>query len=73
MLAPIEVAAIDHDTGDSGTVATDPFSGTVDDDVGAVFDGLDEVAASAESVIDLGCVSLPSCLMLSGYKIINLQ
>jgi hypothetical protein len=34
-------------------VAADPFGGGVDDDVGAVVDGTDEVAACTEGVVDL--------------------
>ena len=35
VLAPVEVSAIDDDTGNRGTVAADPFCGGVDDNVGA--------------------------------------
>jgi len=37
-------------------VAADPFRGAVDDDVGSVGDGPDEVAAGAEGVVDLSRV-----------------
>lgn len=53
VLAPVEFTAVDDDTGDGGAVATDPFGCAVDDDVGAVIDGTDEVAACSEGVVNL--------------------
>lgn len=37
ILAPVKLAAIDDNTSDSGAVATDPFGGGGDDDVGSCF------------------------------------
>ncbi len=37
---PVEVAAVDDDAADRRPVAADPLGGRVDDDVGAVLDGL---------------------------------
>jgi hypothetical protein len=53
VLAPIELAAVDDDTANGGAVAADPLGGRVDDDVGAVLNGADKVAASTEGVVDL--------------------
>jgi hypothetical protein len=53
VLAPVELAAVDDDAADGGAVAADPLSRRVDDNVGAVLDGADEVAARAEGVVDL--------------------
>lgn len=49
--APVEFAAVDDDAADCGAVAADPFRGRVDDDVGAVLQGLHVVAACAEGVV----------------------
>lgn len=53
MLAPIEVAAIYDYTANCSSMAANPLCRGVDDNVGAVFDGLEVVATSAKSVIDL--------------------
>jgi len=53
MLAPVELPAVNDDAADCGAVATNPFCGGMDHDVGAVVDGADEVAACAEGVVDL--------------------
>lgn len=53
MLAPVELAGVDNDTADGGTMATDPLGSRVDDDVGTVFDGSNKVTASTESVVNL--------------------
>jgi hypothetical protein len=53
--APVELAGVDDDAADGCAVAADPFCGGVDDDVGAVVDGTEEVAACAEGVVDLVC------------------
>lgn len=37
VLAPVELAAVDDDTSDSGAMAADPFGGGGDDDVGSCF------------------------------------
>lgn len=50
--APVELAAVDDDAADGGAVAADPLGRRVHDDVGAVLDGPQEVAARAESVVD---------------------
>lgn len=53
VLAPVELSAVDYDASNCSTVATNPFGGGVDDDVGAVVDGTDEVASSSEGVVNL--------------------
>jgi hypothetical protein len=53
VLRPVELAAVDDDTADGRAVAAYPFGRGVDDNVGAVVDGADEVAACAEGVVDL--------------------
>ena len=57
VLAPVELAAVDNDTGDGGAVAADPLGRGVHDDVGAVLDWAHKVAARTEGVIDLVVVS----------------
>ena len=59
MGAPVELARVDEDAGDGGAVAADPLCGGVDDDVGAVLDGTDEVAAGAKGVVDLALLASP--------------
>ena len=44
---PVELSGVDHDAPDGRTVATNPFGGTVDDDIGAQRDGTDDVATCA--------------------------
>jgi len=51
--AEVEGAGVDDQAADGGAVAADPFCRAVEDDVGAVGDGADEVAAGAEGVVDL--------------------
>lgn len=53
ILAPVELAAVDDDAGNGRAVSANPFGGAVDDDVGAVGNGLAEVSARAERVVDL--------------------
>jgi hypothetical protein len=53
VLAPIELARVDEDAADGGAVATDPLGRRVDDNVGAMVDGTDEVATSPERVVNL--------------------
>lgn len=57
VLAPVELARVDHNAADGCAVAADPFSRRVDDNVGAVVDGADEVASRSEGVVDLQTVS----------------
>ena len=57
MLAPIELAAVNDDTSNGSTVTANPLSGGVDDDIRAVLDRSDEVAAGTESVVNLCVVS----------------
>lgn len=52
VLAPVELARVDNDTADGGAVAADPLGGRVDNNVGAVLDGLAEVAAGTKGVVD---------------------
>ena len=51
--APVELAAVDDDAADGGAVPADPLGSGVHDDVGAVVDGADEVAAGTKGVVDL--------------------
>ena len=53
ILAPVELAAINDHTTNGGTVSSNPFSCTVDDNVGAVVYGAAEVATSSKCVINL--------------------
>jgi len=51
VLAPVEVTGIDDDTTDGRAVAANPFGGGVNDDIGSVLDGLDEVSAGSKGVV----------------------
>lgn len=51
ILAPVELSAVDDDTTDCCSVATDPLGRGVHDDVCAVVDGTNEVSSSAEGVV----------------------
>lgn len=42
---PVELASVDNDSCDDRSVSSDPLGRTLDDDVGPVCDGLDEVAS----------------------------
>ena len=53
ILAPVELSTVNHDSTNGGTMATDPLCSTVHDNVGTVVNWANEVAASAEGVIDL--------------------
>lgn len=53
VLTPVELARVDDDAADGGAVTADPLGGRVDDNIGAVVDGADEVAAGTERVVDL--------------------
>lgn len=53
VLAPVELAAVDNDTGDGSAVAADPLGGGVDDDIGTMLNGSDEVATGTEGVVNL--------------------
>lgn len=53
VLTPVELARVDDDSADGCAVAADPLGGRVNDNVGAVVNGSDEVAASAKGIIDL--------------------
>ena len=48
---PVELAGLDDDTAEGRAVAAEELGGGVDDDVGTVFDGPDEVRG-AEGVVD---------------------
>jgi hypothetical protein len=54
VLAPVELARVDNNTGNSRAVAADPLGGRVDNNVGSVVDRAEEVAASTKGVVDLG-------------------
>ena len=74
MLAPVELARVDDYASDCGAVASDPFRGGMDDDVGAVVDGADEVAAGSESVVNLGVLVVKeynrSCTYYDRYSVL---
>lgn len=53
VLAPVELAAVDDDAADGGAVAADPLGCALDDDIRAVVDRADEVAAGTEGVVNL--------------------
>jgi hypothetical protein len=53
ILSPIKLAAVNDDTTDGGSMATDPFSSAVYDDIGTVCDGAAKEASSTECVVDL--------------------
>ena len=57
VLAPVELAAVDDDARNGRAVAADPLGRRVHDDVGAVVDGTDEIAAGTKGVVDLEIVS----------------
>lgn len=57
MLAPVELARVDNDTADGGSVTANPLCGRVDDDISAMVDGADEVTTSTKGVVDLRDVS----------------
>ena len=49
---PVEVAGVDDDSADRGSMAADVFCGGLDDDVGTVLDGADEGGGGAGVVDD---------------------
>ena len=51
-VAPVERAGLDHDTAESGAVTTEELRDRVDDDVGAVLDGAQEVRRRQRRVDD---------------------
>ena len=53
ILAPVKLATIDDHTTNGGTMSSNPFSCTVDDNVRAVVYGAAEVATSSKCVINL--------------------
>lgn len=53
VLAPVKLSTVDHDTGNGGTMATDPLRSTVHDNVGTVINWADKVAACTKGVINL--------------------
>jgi hypothetical protein len=57
VLAPVELARVNDDTGNGGAVAADPLGSGVDDDVGSVVNGAAEVTTSTEGVVDLGMLA----------------
>ena len=50
-VVPVHGSAVDDHASDGGTVATDPLGGGLDEDVGAVPEGLAHVPAAAEGVV----------------------
>lgn len=53
VFTPVEFTAVNDDTSNSCAVTTDPFRGAVDDNICTVLDGLAEVSASTESIVNL--------------------
>lgn len=53
VLAPVELAAVNNNTGDGRAVTANPLRRAVDDDIRTVINGSAEVAASTECVVDL--------------------
>ena len=51
-LGPVELARVNDDTSDGGTVASNPLGSTVHNDVCAVLDWVDNIAAGTEGVVD---------------------
>jgi hypothetical protein len=53
VLTPVELSAVNDYTTDCGAVATNPLCSAVNDNIGAVVDGTDEVTTSSEGVVNL--------------------
>jgi hypothetical protein len=53
ILAPVELARINDDTADGGSMTADPFGGAVDNNVRAMVDGTDVEASRSERVVNL--------------------
>lgn len=51
VLAPVKLARVDNHTSNSGAMPADPLGGRVHDDVGAMVNRTDEVAACAKGVV----------------------
>jgi hypothetical protein len=51
-LGPVELARVYDDTSNGGTVASNPLGSTVHDDICAVLDWVDNIAAGTEGVVD---------------------
>jgi hypothetical protein len=51
-LCPVEFATINNNTADSSTVATNPFSSTVHDDIRTKINRADDVASGTKGVVD---------------------
>lgn len=64
MLAPIESASVNDYTGDRGAMPSNPFGGTVDDDICSVGNRTAEITSCCKGVINLE---------LSASKTLSLQ
>lgn len=53
VLSPIEVAAVNDNASNGGTMSTNPLGGAVNYNVGTVIDRASEVASSTEGVVNL--------------------
>lgn len=53
VLAPVKLARVDNHAANGGAVATNPLGSGVNNDVGAVIDGTDEVTSCAKGVVNL--------------------
>lgn len=53
MLAPIESASVNDYTGDRRAMSSNPFGGTVDDDICSVGNGTAEITSCCKGVINL--------------------
>lgn len=53
VLAPVERACVDNDTANGSSVAANPLGGRMDDNVGTVVNGPNEVATSTKRVVNL--------------------
>ena len=53
VLAPIKLSTVNHNSSNGGTMATNPLSSTVHDNIGTVVNWANKVATCTEGVIDL--------------------
>lgn len=53
ILPPVKLATVNDDASDGCAVATNPFGGTVYNDIRTVIDGTSKVPTSTEGVVNL--------------------
>lgn len=53
ILAPVKFAAVDDNPTNGGTMSSNPFSCTMDDNIGAVFEGTAEISTSSKCIVNL--------------------